>query len=114
MFIKLNEFFQKLLELGYNKSLDLFKCAILSGSIPASYDGLVTDLKARNEESTSTLVCSKAIAENKRRSEGHMDNKEDLALRVISSSSKKTSSYFCRPRVTLRVIARSIRHGWQI
>lgn len=93
---RLNELFQKLLALGGNITPDFFKCATLLGSLPASYDGLVTALEARNEDLTAALVCSKVIAEYKRRSERNLDNKDEVALRVISSSSKKVSCYFCK------------------
>lgn len=96
----LNELFQKLMALGQDIKPDFFKCATLLGSLPPSYDGLVTALEARNEELTSTLVCSKVIAEFKRRKERNMESGDEVALRigkeVGSSRNRIKVCYFCK------------------
>lgn len=63
---KSNEVFHKLLALGDEIKPEFFECANLLGS-------------ARNEELTKTLVCSKVLAEYKRRTERKKDcNKKML------------------------------------
>ena len=42
-----------------------------------------------------------------------MDNIDEVALRVISSQVRIQAVIFAKLRVILRMIARSIRHGWQ-
>lgn len=94
---KINELFQKLMALGDEIKPDFFKCATLLGSLPDSYDGLVTALEARSEELTSALVFSKVIAEYKRRMERNKEPKQEAALRVESFSGKSNKScYFCK------------------
>lgn len=84
--------------LGKDIKPDFFKCATLLGSLPASYDGLVTALEDRNEELTSAMVCSKVIAEFKRRNERNMETGDDLALRVGNEiqSNRNKVCYFCK------------------
>ena len=47
---QMNELFQKLLALGESLKPDFFMSATMLGSLPSSYDGLITALEARNEE----------------------------------------------------------------
>lgn len=93
---KMNELFQRLLALGDEIKPDFFMSATLMGSLPDSYDPLITALEARSEDDlTSSLVCSKLIAEYKRRISKELSIKEEVALHVgLPSSSHKVKICF--------------------
>lgn len=52
----MNELFQRMSALGGDISQDLIFSATLLGSLPESYDNLITALEARDQELTSNLV----------------------------------------------------------
>lgn len=103
---KMNELFQKLLALGDDIKPDFFMSATLLGSLPESYDGLITALEARSEvEFTSTLVRLKVIAEFRRRKDRSLAN-DETAMKVSSqwvnnkgksggTGGKSCLCYFC-------------------
>lgn len=52
-----------MLALGEETTEDFIFSATLLGSLPESYDNLISAQDARDEELTSSFVCSKVIAE---------------------------------------------------
>jgi hypothetical protein len=86
------------LALGGEIKPEFFMSATLMGSLPESYDSLITALEARSEdELTSSLVCSKVIAEYKRRINRQQNDKDEVALQVgVLGSNKDKSCYFCK------------------
>lgn len=96
---KMNELFQKLLALG-DLNPEFILSATILGSLPAGYDGLVTALEARSEELTGSLVCSRIMAESKRRQErkqdggGSSSGSDSMAFRV-DASMNVLKCYFC-------------------
>lgn len=101
--IKMNELYQKMIALGEDFTKDFIFSATLLGSLPESYDNLITALEARDEELTSSLVCSKVIAEYKRRLERKLENKGESILRVSSTFKKGSfSCHFCKGKGHLR------------
>lgn len=91
----MNELFQKLMALGGEIKPEFFMSATLMGSLPESYDSLITALEARSEEElTSNLVRQKIIAEYRRRTERGFTSKEAVVLKVLSKSDKKC--FFCK------------------
>lgn len=65
---RMNELFQQLLALGDELNPEFIMSATLLGSLPSSYDGLITALEARSEtELSSSFVRSKIIEEYRRR-----------------------------------------------
>lgn len=74
--------------------------ATLLGSLPGSYDSLITALEARSEgELTSSKVRSKIIEEYRRRKErDNSGQNEACALKVTNSDDQKraVTCYFCK------------------
>lgn len=100
---KTNELFQKMLALGDNIRQDLIFSAVLLGSLPESYDNLITALEARDEELTLNLVCSKVISEYKRRLERKTDNSGESIMRISSSFNRDSfSCHFCKGQGHIR------------
>lgn len=91
---EMNELFQKLLAYGDAIEPEFLLSAILLGSLPASYDGLVAVLESRDEELNSNLVCSKVIDEYKRRQERN----QEKGVIEISSTAMTVSSVVRRPK----------------
>lgn len=91
---EMNELFQKLLALGEEFKPEFILSATLIGSLPESYNGLAAILESRNEELTSTLVCSMIIDEYKRRKERKETN-YDSVLKVGSSSRRFKDEMVC-------------------
>lgn len=91
--IMMNELFQKMSALGGEITQDLIFSATLLGSLPESYDNLITALEARDQELTSSLVCTKVIGEYKRRLERNLDVQGESVSKF--SSSAKRGSVFC-------------------
>lgn len=89
---EMNELFQKLLALGDTFKPEFILSATLIGSLPESYNGLAAILESRDEELTSSLVCSKIIDEYKRRKE------RQVQIPMHESVLKVTSSYNRRSR----------------
>lgn len=93
---QMNELFQKLLALGESFKPELILSATLIGSLPESYNSLAAILESRNEELTSSLVCSMIIDEYKRRKERNVGTINESILRISSTSSKReVICYFC-------------------
>lgn len=93
----MNELFQKLLALGDELKPEFFMCATLLGSLPSSYDSLITALEARSEtELTSSFVRSKIIEEYRRRKERDVSlcTSEETAMKI--STMKSIRCYFCK------------------
>lgn len=94
---KMNELFQKLLALGAEIKPEFFMSVTILGSLPESYDGLVTVLKARSEqELTSSLVRSKVIAELRKKKE-RCNGNEQIAMQ-IEHKNKDAPCYFCKEK----------------
>ena len=66
---EMNELYQKMIAMGNEFKPDFIMSAILLGSLPESYNGLVQVLEGRSEELTKNLVYSKVLEEYKRRKE---------------------------------------------
>lgn len=98
---EMNELFQKLLALGEEFKPEFILSATLIGSLPESYNGLAVILESRNDELTSSLVCSKIIDEYKRRKERKEEFKE-TALKISSSFTKSNRNemvcFFCEKK----------------
>lgn len=92
---KMNELFQKLLALGDKITTDFILSATLLGSLPESYDGLVTALEAREEELGSDLVCAKVIAEFKKRCERKQEGNGEGVFGVKGAT---ITCYFCKEK----------------
>lgn len=94
----MNELFQKLMALGGEINPEFFMSATLMGSLPESYDALITALEARTEDKlTSNLVRQKVIAEYRRRIDRRFTSKEELALKVLSKPDKSDKKcFFCK------------------
>lgn len=85
---KMNELFQKLTSLNDKVDIEFLTSATLMGSLPSSYDSLITALEARKEdELTSSLVCSKIIEEYERRKERDGIANNTAALRISNDHS---------------------------
>lgn len=94
---KLNELFQKLLALSNEIKPEFFMSATLLGSLPSSYDNLITALEARNEDDlTSAFVRSKIIEEYRRRKERDGHNIDSTVLKVTYNQIQKSSCKFCK------------------
>lgn len=93
--IKMNELFQKMTALGEVITQDFIFSATLLSSLPESYDNLITALEARDQELTLSIVCTKVIAEYKRRIERNWENNGESVLRVSSLSSFKKCTFLC-------------------
>ncbi len=95
---EMNELFQKLLALGDEFKPEFILSATLIGSLPESYSALAAILESRNEELTSSLVCSKIIDEYERRKERNVI-KENAAYKLSSNSSRYSKDgivcFFC-------------------
>lgn len=93
---RVNELFQKLFALGEELKPDFLMSATFLGSLPCSYDSLITALEARDEKSlTPTLVKAKVIEEYRRRSERDGMSTECSALKVTHKANKKFCT-FCK------------------
>lgn len=96
----MNELCQQLLALDSELKPEFIMSATLLGSLPSSYDPLITALEARSDgELTSTLVRSKIIEEFRRRKE--RDNggqNESSALKITNTGAQKkvVTCYFCK------------------
>lgn len=78
----LNELFQKLQSHGNKIDMEFLMCATLLGSLPCSYDNLITALETRKEEElTSSFVRSKIVEEYRQRTERDSSFSDTTALR---------------------------------
>lgn len=99
----MNELFQRMSAMGGEITQDLIFSATLLGSLPESYDNLITALEAREQQVTSNLVCTKVIGEYKRRLERSLDGRGESVLKVYSSAKKGSfSCHFCKGTGHLR------------
>lgn len=95
---KMKDLFQRLLALGEEIKPDFFMAATLMGSLPDSYDNLITALEARKEEELKpSYVQSKIIDEYKRRSARGECSSDPERMLKVSNYSKKYCNY-CRKR----------------
>lgn len=95
---KMTELFQRLFSLG-DMDPEFFKSAALLGSLPESYDGLVTALEARSDgQLNAKTVTQKIIAEYRRRKEkGLIGEQSEIALMsTFTKSTKEKSCFFCK------------------
>lgn len=90
---KMTDLFTKLNDIGGEGELsDGWSAAILLGSLPQSYDTLITTLESRREdELTFALVKQRVIAEYERHSPTNSDT--DSILKIVASGK---SCYFCK------------------
>lgn len=89
---KVTELFQKLLSFDKEVQIEFLMSATLLGSLPSSYDSLITALEARREdELTSSFVRSKVVEEYRRRMEREVGNTESSALKISTNHSKQNS-----------------------
>ena len=98
----MNELFQRMSALGGDISQDLIFSATLLGSLPESYDNLITALEARDQELTSNLVCTKVIGEYKRRLERNLDGQGESVSKISSVKNDTFSCHFCKGKGHLR------------
>lgn len=101
--IQMNELFQRMLAMGGEITQDLIFSATLLGSLPENYDNLITALEARDQQLTSSLVCSKVIGEYKRRLERNLDVQGESVSKFSSTTKKSSfSCHFCKEQGHLR------------
>lgn len=97
---RMNELFQQLLALGDELKPEFILSATLLGSLPSSYDGLITALEARSEtELSSSFVRSKIIEEYRRRKDrdnGGQGESHVLKFSNTGATKKSTTCYFCK------------------
>lgn len=93
----MNELLQKFLDLGENLTTDFFMSATLLGSLPRSYDGLITALEARSsDELTPSFVRAKVIEEFKQRKDHDNSNSALKITNSESQKSKEVTCFFCK------------------
>lgn len=97
--LRINEAFQQMTDLGITMEPDDWKVAVLLGSLPDSYDNLVTALESRPEaDLTSSLVQSRLIDEFKRRQYKESSSSGDAALKIGGGGergSNQRECFFC-------------------
>lgn len=107
---KLNELFQKLLAHGDEIRPEFLMSATLLGSLPSSYDSLITALEARREdELTSSFVRSKIVDEYRRRKERNDSGGDSTALKVSTNKNGQNNNnnrlktcVFCKKKGHIR------------
>jgi transposase InsO family protein len=100
---RINELFQQMVDLNIEMKPEDWKSATMLGSLPESYDTLITALESRKEsELTSAVVQSKLIDEYKRRKDrnGIVDG-EASALKVTHKH-KKASNHKKKEKLCYR------------
>lgn len=106
---QMNEIFQKLVAFGSSITWEFLLTATMLGSLPSSYDGLITAMEAHGEKSlTPSLVSAKIIEEFRRRQErdrvaSTIEGAD--ALRVTNFKRKSGSSitcFFCKKKGHVR------------
>lgn len=92
---RINELFQQMVDLNTDVKPEDWKSATMLGSLPESYDTLVTALESRKEsELTAAVVQSKLIDEYKRRKDrGELNDGNGSALKVMHKSKNKLSQF---------------------
>lgn len=93
---EMTNLFQKLVDLGENQLTDEWKYMLILGSLPSSYDQLITALEARNDL-TLSLVCSKLTSEYSKRKHamGESSNGEEQSA-ILKTTSNKMKCFFCK------------------
>lgn len=98
---KMTELFQRLFSLG-DMDPEFFKSAALLGSLPESYNGLVTALEARSDgKLNAKVVTEKIIAEYRRRKEKEqMDVESETAMKAstFTKNPKDITCFFCKKK----------------
>lgn len=92
------ELFQRMLAVGDRFQPDFILSGMILGSLPESYDNLVTALEGRADELTSNLVCSKVMEGHGRRKEKETERKKNYANEITSTAmnvNKEIECYFC-------------------
>lgn len=93
---QMNELFQKLLALGEEFKPEFILSATLIGSLPESYNNLAAILESRNEELTSSTVCSMIIDEYRRRRDRKEGANNESILKISSAPFKRElMCFFC-------------------
>lgn len=93
---KINDAFYQMVEAEKTVNIEDWKVATLLGSLPESYDNLVTSLESRPEaDLTANVVQSKLIDEYHRRQYKEGAHGGDSALKVTNNSNKDRSCFFC-------------------
>lgn len=91
---KINDAFHPMIEVG--KTVNIKKVATLLGSLPESYDTLVTSLESRAEsELTANVIQSRLFDEYQRRQYKNGAQGGDSALKVTGTVHKDKSCFFC-------------------
>lgn len=97
---RINESFQQLVDLGMNLTVDDWKSAAMLGSLPDSYDNIVTLMEMRPEnEITASNVQAKLIDEHRRRL--HKDDATSQGAALMTSRhqhkrpQQKAKELFC-------------------
>ena len=102
---RMNELFQQLLALGDELNPEFIMSATLLGSLPSSYDSLITTLEARSEaELSSSFVRSKIIEEYRRRKdrEGGDHGDSQVMKLTVDGTKKSMVCYFCKRKGHLK------------
>lgn len=90
------ELFQRMLALGDRFQPDFILSGMILGSLPESYDNLVTTLEGRADELTSNLVCSKIMEEYARRKEKEAERKKSYEITPTAMNvNREIECYFC-------------------
>lgn len=99
---QMTESFQKLLAFGEDLKPEFFMSATLLGSLPSSYDALITALEARKEEElTSSLVRAKIIEEYRRRKDRddvYAPNSNALKVSNQGTPQNAVTCFFCKKK----------------
>lgn len=104
----INELFQKLVSFGKSITWEFLLTATMLGSLPSSYDGLITAMEAHSDKDlTPSLVSAKITEEYRRRKEREKGVPAEGAdaLRVSNFKRKSGSSitcFFCKKKGHIR------------
>lgn len=92
----MTDLFQRLSAIGKEIKPDFFMAATLMGSLPDSYDNLITAMEARDEEElTPSYICSKIIDEYKRRSSRESAQRDDMSTAAYSANTYRKNKKYC-------------------
>lgn len=92
----MTDLFQRLSAVGKEIKPDFFMAATLMGSLPSSYDNLITALEARDEDVlTPSYVRSKIIEEYKRRSTRDANISDENSVAAYSATNYRKNKKYC-------------------
>lgn len=113
---KIKEMFQQLIASDKEVKMEFLMSATLLGSLPSSYDSLITALEARKEEElNATFVWAKVIEEYHRRNERTQSAGESSSALKVSTNNKKSSIVcnFCDKPGHIRKNCNKLKHKKQ-